>query len=101
MGIPRGAGCPRMTREPAPRGSPMPKPESERKLYKTGDVLKRTGITRQMLYTYTTMGLIEEAKKTPTGQKLFDESIFRHLKLIHDLHESGYTLRDIKDIFFK
>lgn len=79
----------------------MPKPESERQLFKTGEVIKRSGVTRQMLYTYATMGLIEESRKTPTGHKLYDEGVFRRLKLIHDLHESGYTLRDIKDIFFK
>jgi len=79
----------------------MPKPNSERKLYKTGEVLKRSGVTRQTLYTYTTMGLIEEARRTPAGQKLFDEGVFQRLKLIHDLNESGYSLRDIRDIFFK
>ncbi len=75
--------------------------ERERKLYKTGEVIKQSGVSRQMLYTYATMGIIEEAKKTPTGQRLYDEGIFQRLKLIHDLHESRYTLRDMKDIFFK
>ena len=73
----------------------------EKPLYKTSDVVKRSGFSRQMVYTYTTMGLIQEAAKTPTGHKLYDESVFVKLKLIHDLHESGYTLRDIKQIFFK
>ncbi len=79
----------------------MTKTNGERKLFKSGEVVKQSGITRQMLYMYTTMGLVEEVKKTPTGHKLYDQSIFRRLKLIHDLNESGYTLRDIRDIFFK
>jgi DNA-binding transcriptional MerR regulator len=73
--------------------------EEPRKLYKTAEVVKKAGITRQMLYTYTTMGLVEEATKTPTGHKLYGESIFKRLKLIHDLHDSGYTLRDIQELF--
>jgi DNA-binding transcriptional MerR regulator len=73
----------------------------DRRLFKTADVVKRSGFTRQMIYTYTTMGLIAEAQKTPTGHKLYDESVFTLLKLIHHLHERGYTLRDIKQIFFK
>ena len=79
----------------------MPRPDGERKLLKSGEVVKRSGVTRQTLYMYATMGLIEESKKTPTGHKLYDESIFQRLKLIHDLQDSGYTLRDIRDIFFK
>ncbi len=71
-----------------------------RRLYKTADVVKRSGFTRQMIYTYTTMGLISEVEKTATGHKLYDESVFRILHLIHNLHERGYTLRDIKQIFF-
>jgi DNA-binding transcriptional MerR regulator len=74
---------------------------AERRLYKTADVVKKSGFSRQMIYAYTTMGLITEAEKTPTGHKLYDETVFVKLKLIHDLHESGYTLRDIKQIFFK
>ena len=70
------------------------------RLFKTADVVKRSGFTRQMIYTYTTMGLIAEAEKTPTGHKLYDEGVFVLLKLIHHLHERGYTLRDIKQIFF-
>lgn len=77
----------------------MAKAESERRLYKSAEVVKKAAITRQMLYTYTTMGLVEEARKTPTGHKLYAESIFRRLKLIHDLHDSGYTLRDIQELF--
>ncbi len=74
---------------------------AERRLYKTADVVKRSGFSRQMIYMYTTMGLISEAAKTRTGHRLYDETVFVKLKLIHDLHACGYTLRDIKQIFFK
>ena len=73
--------------------------DEKKKLFKTGEVLKQAGITRQTLYTYTTLGLIEEADKTPTGHKLYAGSIFKRLKLIHDLQEHGYTLRDIHELF--
>lgn len=76
-------------------------PMRGRRLYKTSEVVKKSGFSRQMIYMYTTMGLIAEVEKTPTGHKLFDESVFVKLKLIHNLHERGYTLRDIKQIFFK
>lgn len=70
-----------------------------RSLLKSGDIVKRSGVTRQMLYMYTTMGLIEEARTTPTGHKLFHENVIARLKLIHDLQAIGYSLRDIQQIF--
>jgi DNA-binding transcriptional MerR regulator len=77
------------------------KKKPKTKLFKTGEVVKRSGLSRQTIYQYTAMGLIEEADKTKSGHRLYDESVFLRLKLIRDLNESGYTLRDIKQIFFK
>lgn len=71
------------------------------KLYKTGEVLKRAGISREVFYRYLTIGLIKEAARTPGGHNLFDESVFTRLELIQQLNHTGYPLRDIKEIFFK
>jgi DNA-binding transcriptional MerR regulator len=71
------------------------------KLYKTGEVLKRTGLSREAFYRHLTMGLVKPARTTPGGQNLFGESVFRHIELIQSLNASGYTLRDIKDTYFK
>jgi DNA-binding transcriptional MerR regulator len=71
------------------------------KLYRPRDVLERAGISRQVLYQYSTMGLIEEARTTRSGHRLYDEDVFVRLRIIKHLNETGYTLRDIKDIFFK
>ena len=62
--------------------------------------MKQSGLSRQVLYQYTAMGLIKEAETTRAGYRLYPESVFRHLKIIRTLNETGYTLRDIKDIFF-
>jgi len=68
---------------------------------KTGEFLRRAGISRQTLYTYLTMGLIEEADRTQTGRHLFDEKAVRRVQIIKHLNASGYPLREIKDIYFK
>ncbi len=70
-------------------------------LYKTGEFLRRTGISRQTLYTYLTMGLIEEARRTGSGRHLFDEKACRRVKIIQELNSTGYPLREIKNIYFK
>jgi len=74
---------------------------SPRTLYKTGDFLRRAKISRQTLYTYLTMGLIEEADRTDTGRHLFDDHALRRVEIIKGLSGSGYSLRDIKDTYFK
>ena len=71
------------------------------KLHKTGEVLARTGLRREMLYRYLTIGLVKPARSTAGGQNLFDDSVFKHIELIKRLNASGYTLRDIKDTYFK
>lgn len=76
------------------------KPENP-KLYKTGEFLRHAGISRQTLYTYLTMGLIEEARRTETGRHLFDERALRRVEIIRSLNATGYPLRAIKEIYFK
>lgn len=73
---------------------------SERDLLKSGDVIKRSGISRQVLYQYTAMGLVEEAQRTAHGHRLYAPEVFQRLKIIRELNASGYALKDIKEIFF-
>jgi DNA-binding transcriptional MerR regulator len=70
-------------------------------LLKTSDVIERSGITRQMLYLYTTMGLVDPEETTAAGHKLFGEDVLSKLKIIRDALETGYSLRDIKEVFFE
>lgn len=78
-----------------------PKNPGSAPLLKTSDVIARSGITRQMLYLYTTMGLIDPRETTAAGHKLFGEDVLSRLKIIRDALETGYALRDVKEIFFE
>jgi hypothetical protein len=73
----------------------------EPRLLKTSEILKRTGITHQVLYRYVTVGLIEPALETETGQRFFKPSVVPLIRLIQSCNQSGYTLRDLKDTFFQ
>ena len=77
------------------------RPFQPKKLYRTEEVLRATGISRQVLYRYITLGFITPAEVTETGRRLFDESVFRRLELIRELNRSGYTLREIRETFFR
>ena len=68
---------------------------------RAGEVLKRAGISHQVLYRYVTQGLIQEAGQTEGGQRLYHPRVVYLIERIQGLSSSGYSLRDIKDIFFK
>ena len=67
-------------------------------LLKTGAVLERAGISRQVLYRYIQLDLVQPAETTDTGRHRFRESVFKQIDLIQKLNER-YTLRDIREIF--
>ena len=69
-------------------------------LYRIGDLAERAGVSRQVVSTYCMYGLLVEAARTPGGQRLFDESSVRRIRLIRELN-SRYTLRDIREIFLR
>lgn len=58
------------------------------KLYRIGELVRYTGLSRQTIHNYTTMGLIFEAEWTPGGHRLYDESVFYRLQQIADLKGS-------------
>ena len=65
-----------------------------RKLYRIGEVTRHTGLSRQTVHNYTTMGLICESEWTPGGHRLYDELVFERLAVIEQLKRTC-TLRQI------
>lgn len=70
-------------------------------LMKTREILAATRITHQTLYRYVTLGLIAESDTTAGGQRLFHPDVVALIEQIQELNDTGYSLRDIKEIFFK
>ncbi|MEZ6185022.1 MAG: MerR family transcriptional regulator [Planctomycetota bacterium] len=62
----------------------------------TAEVMRLSGFSRQRLYSYSTLGLIE-----PSGHGRYPAAVLDELKLIVDLNRSGYPLREIREIFFR
>lgn len=69
-------------------------------IFKSGELARAAGVSRQVVHEYTLLGLLEPARRTPGGHRLYDDAALRRLRLIRDLVESGYTLRDIRTTFF-
>lgn len=68
------------------------------KLFKIGEVMQYTGLSRQTIHNYTLAGLIQEARRTPSGHRLYDESVFDRLEQIKILQSKNYTLLQIKKL---
>ena len=68
-----------------------------RKLYRIGEVTQHTGLSRQTVHNYTTMGLISESEWTPGGHRLYDENVFDRLSRIMELKES-MSLTEIRRV---
>jgi DNA-binding transcriptional MerR regulator len=69
-----------------------------RKLYKIGEVMRYSGLTRQTIHNYTLFGLLTEAERTDSGHRLYDERVFERIERIRNLKGEGRTLKDIRRI---
>ena len=77
----------------------MSKTATKNTLVRIGAAAQKAGISRQALQYYVMLGLVKPAGKSPAGQRLFDKESINRIKLIRKLNRSGYTLRDIREIF--
>ena len=71
------------------------------KLYKIGEVMQYTGLSRQTIHNYTLANLISEARRTHSGHRLYDESVFDRIEKIKVLQSKNYTLQQIKKLLEK
>ena len=67
-----------------------------RKLFRIGEIMHSTGLSRQTLHNYTVFGLITEEERTESGHRLYGEPVFSRLSRIEDLKRQGKTLREIR-----
>lgn len=65
-----------------------------KKLFRIGEVVRFSGLSRQTVHNYTIMGLITESEWTAGGHRLYDELVFAKLTRIQQL-KSTMTLREI------
>jgi DNA-binding transcriptional MerR regulator len=68
-----------------------------RKLYRVGEVMRYSGLSRQTIHNYTVLGLITETERTPAGHRLYDHKVFTVLKKIERL-KKNHTLKEIREI---
>jgi hypothetical protein len=65
-------------------------------LFKMGELVRRTGFTRQQIHNFLTMGLIKEETRTAAGHRLFGTEVFKRLSIIRGLLAQDYPLAEIR-----
>ena len=69
------------------------------KLYRIGELVEYSDVSRQTVHNYTTMGLLRESRWTRGGHRLYDESVFARLDHITRLKQSLKTMQEIRHYF--
>jgi DNA-binding transcriptional MerR regulator len=65
-----------------------------KKLFKIGEIMRHTGLSRQTIHNYTMLGLLTEEERTPSGHRLYGEEIFERIERIKELRGQK-TLKEI------
>ena len=66
-----------------------------RKLFKISEVMRHTGLSRQTIHNYTTLGLITEEERTDSGHRLYGEDVFYRLQRVEEM-KKHLTLKEIR-----
>ena len=67
-----------------------------KKLFKIGEVMRYSGLTRQTIHNYTMFGLLTEAERTESGHRLYGEGVFSRIEEINKLRRLGKSLKEIR-----
>jgi MerR family copper efflux transcriptional regulator len=68
-----------------------------KKMYKIGELMKYTRLSRQVLHNYTVMGLIEASERSEGGHRLYSEDVFDRLAKIEALKRHR-TLQEVRGV---
>lgn len=62
---------------------------------------RAAGVSKQTIEYYIMIDLIKPIRHKDRYGRFFDDKIVRRIKLIRELNDTGYTLRDIREIYIK
>lgn len=68
-----------------------------RKLFKVGEIMRHTKLSRQTVHNYTMLGLIKPAERTDSGHRLYGEEVFDRIKKIEML-KRHHTLEEVRNM---
>ena len=63
-----------------------------------GEVVRRTGLSRETLRYYERAGLLEPRRNAGNGYRVFDHNDLERLEFILRTKTAGFTIRQIRDL---
>jgi len=70
-------------------------------LMRLAKAARAAGVSKQTVEYYILLGLIHPIRKPGHAGRFFDKALARRIRLIHQLNESGYTLRSIRETYLR
>lgn len=68
---------------------------------KISQVADRAGVSKQTVEYYIMLGLLQPKRQPKTRRRIFTPAHVKRIQLIRKLNKTGYTLREIREIFLK
>lgn len=68
------------------------------RMYRIGEVAKRTGLTVEALRYYERLGLLPHPARTATGVRRYDPKVVHQIRFIKQAQTMGLSLREIRQI---
>ena len=79
---------------------PMAKGKAKR-LMKISQAAEAAGVSKQAVEYYIMLGLIDPIVAPGTRRRFFDDDLVKRIRLIRELNDSGYTLREIRTTWLR
>jgi len=75
------------------------KKPSPKSLLRISAAAAAAGVSKQTVEYYIMLGLIEPIRLKDRRWRFFDDALVKRIRLIRELNQSGYTLRDIRQTY--
>ena len=78
----------------------MPRSKPPR-LMKISEAAKAAGVSTQTIEYYIMLGLVTPITQPGSRRRQFDADLIKRVRLIRELNECGYTLREIRTTWLR
>lgn len=73
--------------------------KADAELMKISAAAAAAGVSKQTVEYYVMLGLISPIRPEGRRMRLFDAALVKRIRLIRELNQTGYTLRDIRETY--
>jgi len=77
------------------------KKPADQPLMRISQAAEAADVPKQTIEYYILLGLISPLRRPGRRGRLFNVDLVKRIRLIHDLNESGYTLRAIRETYLR